>query len=142
MLQILPLQIPVASKLLGKGEVGKVSAPTARGAPGRITFLTAGLADAVSRRHPEVGGAGVKHDGEPLGRGPDAHNPVVLCLQQGGTAHSAPRLQPAAPEEGAWLGASPCAPSAGAVQFLLHGNAPSVSCSTSGFRQQGFAPAE
>lgn len=82
MLQTLPLQIPAAGKLLGKGELGKVSGAKRREAPGRITFLTAGLADAVSGWDPEVGGAGVKHDSEPLGRCPDAHNPVVLCLQE------------------------------------------------------------
>lgn len=82
MLQILPLQIPAAGKPLGKGEVGKVSGPKTREASGRITFLTAGLADAISRRDPEVGGASVEHDGEPLWRCPDAHNPVVLRLRE------------------------------------------------------------
>lgn len=80
MLQTLPLHIPAAGKLLGKRELGKVSGPKTREASGRITSLTAGLADAIGGRDPEVGGAGVEDHGEPLGRCPHAHDPVVLCL--------------------------------------------------------------
>lgn len=116
--QALPLQIPAAGKLLGKRELGKVSGPKTREASGKTAFLTAGLADAISGRDPEVGGAGVEHDGEPLGRGPDAHHPVVLRLWEEQSLSPAPgSLQAAIPEEEAWLGAWHIAPSGASVQF-------------------------
>lgn len=105
MLQTLPLHIPAAGKLLGKRELGKVSGPKTREASGRITSLTAGLADAIGRRDPEVGGAGVEDHGEPLGRRPHAHDPVVLCLW--GNSLLSPGQPPAAaPQEETSLGAS------------------------------------
>lgn len=83
-LQIFPSQIPAAGKLLGKREVFKE--PKTERAKGRVTSLTARFTDAISRRDPKVGGAGVKHDGELLGRCADTHNSIVLRL--GGKQHS------------------------------------------------------
>lgn len=51
--------------------------------------LTAGIALAVDRGHPEFGGAGVKHHGELLGWGPDVDLPKVLSLRTDGARSGA-----------------------------------------------------
>ena len=86
-------------------------------------FLTACFTDAISGRDPKIGGAGVKHDGEPLGWRADAHNTVVLRLgeEQPGQPRAASRW--AIPEEKADLVASRNASSGGSVQFHLNVNA-------------------
>lgn len=50
-----------------------------RGSP-----LTAGFADTVDRRHPEVGGARVEHHSEILGGCPDGDLPKILHLPKSG----------------------------------------------------------
>lgn len=61
------------------------------GGPGRAEqdrALTAGKTGAIDRGHPQVGGAGVKDDGELLGRGSDANGAEILHLWGGdSTAH-------------------------------------------------------
>lgn len=49
--------------------------------------LTAGLAGAVDGGHPQVGGAGVKDDGEVLSGGADADGAEVLRLPGSGGVH-------------------------------------------------------
>ena len=53
----------------------------AEGWAGPGVSLTAGIALAVDRGYPEVGGASVKQHGELLGRGPEVDLPKVLTLR-------------------------------------------------------------
>ena len=68
--------LPSTLTVAGRGALG--SEPGEAGQKGRS--LTAGITLAVDRGHPEVRGAGVKHHGEFLGRGPDVDLPKVLTL--------------------------------------------------------------
>lgn len=54
------------------------------GQPVGEPLLTAGFADAVDRRYPEVGGARVEYDGEVLRGGPDGNLPKILHLAKSG----------------------------------------------------------
>jgi len=58
------------------------------GVQGTGKFLTACFADAINRRDPKIGGAGVKHHGEALRRCANTDDSVVLSL--GRTTQSAP----------------------------------------------------
>ena len=80
--------------------------------------LTAGLAGAVDGGHPQVGGAGVKDDGEVLSGGADADGAEVLRLPGAGgwwwaghTAHRLGTAQPGLPGYCLWvLLATSCLP--------------------------------
>lgn len=66
---------------------GVTQGPTAAGWGGWAVGeppLTAGFADAVDGRHPEVGGARVEYHGEVLGGGPDGNLPKILHLAKSG----------------------------------------------------------
>lgn len=120
-LQILPSLIPGAGNPLGKGVVTmRRETGETGGVQGRVTFLTACFTDAISRRDPKIGGASVKHNGEPLGRCANAHNSIVLRLA-GETTQSASRW--AIAEEKAGLGTSRNAFSGVSVPFHLNFNA-------------------
>lgn len=81
------------------------------GQPRQVQVLTTGQTVAVSGGHPQVGGAGVKDDGETLGGRANADLPVVLGLvgrhrlsAQSSAGTRGPRLTPLA--ELGWEGAS------------------------------------
>lgn len=120
-LQILPSLIPGAGNPLGKGVVTmRRETGETGGVQGRVAFLTACFTDAISRRDPKIGGASVKHNGEPLGWCANTHNSVVLRLA-GETTQSVSRW--AIPEEKAGLGTSQSAFSGASVPFYLNLNA-------------------
>ena len=66
--------------------------------------LTAGITEAVDGGHPQVGGAGVKDDGEVLGGGSDANGAEVLHLPGWGRHSSVTGDSTAWPPRGLSLG--------------------------------------
>lgn len=69
--------------LAGDTMGGVTRGPSAASRQGRLVgqpLLTAGFADAVDGRHPEVGGACVEDHGEVLGGCPDGDLPKILHL--------------------------------------------------------------